>query len=216
MSLRKPAKAISFVLLFCLLAWYSRRYMGEVQEEILVAAWSRAFRRLNGDCIYWMALRLAAWLFIYLRLLRLESGFSVYLFLRRRSFARVFLRTYTGCLGTALCYYCLGTLIMAVCHWAAVPGTDLGLLLWQERLPEILAGECLGSLSLCLAAYLVFSLCGRAEAGFLAVLTGRLLWGFGVGETGVGLPVQAVLGCVLAGAAFFAAARNFYFKMGAV
>ena len=112
MSLRKPAKAISFVLLFCLLAWYSRRYMGEVQEEILVAAWSRAFRRLNGDCIYWMALRLAAWLFIYLRLLRLESGFSVYLFLRRRSFARVFLRTYTGCLGTALCYYCLGTLLL--------------------------------------------------------------------------------------------------------
>ena len=52
MSLRKPAKAISFVLLFCLLAWYSRRYMGEVQEEILVAAWRSEERRVGKESRY--------------------------------------------------------------------------------------------------------------------------------------------------------------------
>lgn len=214
MSLRKPARSISFALLFCLLAWYSRRYMGEVQGEILVQTWTRDFRRLNADCIYWLALRLAAWVFIYLRLLRLESGFSVYLFLRQRSFARVVARTYAGCLGMAFCYYFLGTLTMAVCHWAAMPGTELRGLLWKERLPEILAGECLGSVSFCLAAYLIFCLCRRAEAGFLAVLTGRLLWGFMAGEVRPGLPAQAAVSCMLAGAVYFAAAHNFSEKLG--
>ncbi len=216
MSLRKPAKSISFVLLFCLLAWYSRRFLGETQEDILVCTWNHSFHRMNADCIYWMALRLAAWIFIYLRLLRLENGFSIYLFLRRRSFSRIFMRMYVSCLGKALWYYGLGTLVMAVCHWSVTPGAGLGRLLYQEGLPEILAGECLGGFSFCLAAYLLYCLFRRAEVGFLAALTGRLLLGFASGGARLGLPVQIAVTCVLTGIVFFAAAHNFYNKMGNV
>ena len=81
MFLRKPVKLISMALLFFLLAWYSRLFLMETGEDLLVCTWNRTFHRFEADCIYWITMRLAAWILIYLHLLRLESGFSIYLFL---------------------------------------------------------------------------------------------------------------------------------------
>ena len=88
MFLRKCTRLISVSLLFYLLAWYSRIFLNENTEELLVSMWNRAFQRFGPDCIYWITMRLAAWITIYLHLLRLEGGFTVYLFLRKRSYGR--------------------------------------------------------------------------------------------------------------------------------
>lgn len=209
MSLRKPAKSISFILLFCLLSWYSRRSLGEAQEDMPVCTWNLTFHRINADCIYWITLRLAAWIFIYLRLLRLESGFSVYLFLRQRSYGKVFARTYVECIGIAACYYGIGTLAMAVCNGVALSDVDVGSLLWQSSLPRILAEESLDALSFCLAAYAVHRIFKKAEAGFLLVLVGRLLLNFATGGTRPVLPVQMTANLVIMGMVFLIAFHDF-------
>lgn len=209
MSLRKLARPISFILFFGLFAWYSRQYFREVREDVLIRTWTLTFHRLDSDCVYWIILRMAGWVCIYLCLLRLESGFSVYMFLRHRSFSVVFVRTYVRCISVVLSYYGLGTLVMAVCHRAMEPGAELGQLLWQSRLPGILGGECMGCLSFCLAAYLVYCIFRKVEVGFLTVLAARLFFGFAVGGERPGLLVQTVLAAVMTGMAFCVAFYNF-------
>lgn len=209
MFLRKRVRPISMFLLFYLLAWYSRSYLREAGEELLVSMWNRTFHGLGPDCVYWIAMRLAAWISIYLHLLRLESGFSVYLFLRQRSYGRVFFGTYIGCIGIAVCYYGVGTLIMAACHGAALPGIDAGSLLLQSGLPLILAEEGLEALSFCLIAYVVHCLFRKEEAGFLAVLAGRLILNFITGGVRPGLPVQLAVNLVMTGLVFLIAFRDF-------
>lgn len=208
MSLRRNAGWVSFLVLFSVLAWYARYFCGEEYENILVCIWNRTFHRLNGECVYWITMRLAAWVAIYLRLLRLESGFSIYLFLRRRSYARVFAYTYGACVGIALCYYGAGTLVMAACHGAAWKASPAGLLC-PAGLPQILAEEGLEALNMCLAAYAVSSLLGKKEIGFLAILAGRLTLNFFTGGERSGLPVQSAANLVMAGVVFFMAFRNF-------
>ncbi len=209
MFLRKHVRPVSMFLLFCLLAWYSRSCLGETGEELLAAVWNRTFRRFGPDCIYWIAMRLAAWISIYLHLLRLESGFSVYLFLRQRSYGKVFLHTYAGCVGRAVCYYGVGTLAMAVFHGLTLPGMDIGSLLRQNGLLQILAEEGLEALSFCLAAYAVHCIFRHAEAGFLAVLAGRLLLNFATGGVRPMLPVQLAANLVMTGLVFFMVFHDF-------
>lgn len=207
--LRKRVKLISMTLLFCLLAWYSRSFLRETGEDLLVTLWNRTFHRVGPDCIYWIAMRLAAWIVIYLHLLRLESGFSIYLFLRQRSYVRVFAGTYIGCIEIAVCYYGVGTLLMAVCYGVALPDIDAGSLLWQTGLPLILAEEGLEALSFCLAAYAVHCLFRKAEVGFLAVLAGRLVLNLVTGGVRPGLPVQLAVNLGMICVVFLLAFRDF-------
>lgn len=209
MFLRKRVRLVSMALFFCLLAGYSQAFLGEAGEELLVCMWNRTFCRIGPDCIYWIAMRLAAWILIYLHLLRLESGFSVYLFLRQRSYGKVFLHTYAGCIGRAVCYYGAGTLVMAVWHGVTLPGVDAGGLLCQGGLPQVLAEEELEALSFCLAAYVLHCVFRHAEAGFLAVLAGRALLNFATGGARPALPVQLAVSLVMAGVVFLLAFRDF-------
>lgn len=103
----------------------------------------------------------------------------------------------------------VGTLIMAVCHGAALPGTDAGSLLWQTDLPLILAEEGLEALSFCLAVYVVHCLLRKPEAGFLAVLAGRLILNFVTGGVRPGLPVQLAVNLAMTGLVFLMAFRDF-------
>lgn len=207
--MRKRVKLVSMVLLFCLLAWYSRFFVREKGEGLLVRTWNVTFRGFGPDCIYWIVLRITAWISVYLHLLRLESGFSIYLFLRHKSYGRVFLRTYAGCVGRAVCYYGAGTLIMAIYHGMTMPGVNVGSLLWQSGLLGILAEEGLEALSFCLAAYVIHCAFGHAEAGFLAVLAGRLLLNFVTGGDRPALPVQAAVNVIMICGVFFLAFRDF-------
>lgn len=209
MSLRRAAKWISFPMLFCLLAWYDRCFLGEVGEDMLVCTWNFTFRRLDGICIYWVTMRLTAWVMIYLHLLRLESGFSVYLFLRQKSYRRVFAHTYAGGIGIALCYYGVGTLFLAICHGTTLRGVNAMGLLRQANLPQILAEEGLEALSFCLTAYVVHCLFRKAEIGFLTVLAGRVVLNFITGGARLGLPVQLVVNLVMMGLMFRLAFHNF-------
>lgn len=206
---RKPVKLISMALLFCLLAWYSRFFLMETGEELLVCTWNRTFHRFGADCIYWIAVRLTAWILIYLHLLRLESGFFIHLFLRQRSYGRVFLHTYAGCIGRAVCYYGVGTLVMAVFHGLTLPGMNMGSLLWQSGLLRALAEESLEALSFCLAAYVVHCAFRHAEAGFLTVLAGRLMLNFVTGGNRLAMPVQVAVNLIMICVVFFLAFRNF-------
>ncbi|MCM1026710.1 MAG: hypothetical protein NC432_09755 [Roseburia sp.] len=206
---RKLVRRSSYFLLFCLLAWYSEVFLRESGEDFLVCLWNRTFHRLGADCIYWIAMRLAAWLSVYLHLLRLESGFSIYLFLRRRSYGSVFLHIYAGCVGRAVCYYGVGTAVMAVFHSLTVFGGNSGVLLQRSGLPFLLAEEGLEALSFCLAAYALHCIFGKAEAGFLAVLAGRLLLNFVTGGERPALPVQLAVNLIMVCAVFFLAFRDF-------
>lgn len=209
MFLRKPVKLISMVMFFCLLAWYSRLFLMETSEKLLVCTWNHTFHRFGADCIYWIAMRLAAWISIYLHLLCLESGFSIYLFLRQRSYGKAFLHTYAGCIGRAVCYYGIGTLVMAVFHGLTLPGMDMGSLLWQSDLLWVLAEEGLEALSFCLAAYVLHCAFRHAEAGFLAVLAGRLLLNFITGGNRPAIPVQIAINLIMMCVVFFLAFRDF-------
>ena len=209
MFLRKPVKLISMALLFFLLAWYSRLFLMETGEDLLVCTWNRTFHRFEADCIYWITMRLAAWILIYLHLLRLESGFSIYLFLRQRSYGKVFLYTYAGCVGRAVCYYGVGTLAMAIFHSLALPGMDMGNLLCRSVLLQALAEEVLEALSFCLAAYVVHCIVRHAEAGFLAVLAGRLLLNFVTSGNRPILPVQLAVNLLMICVVFFLTFRDF-------
>ncbi len=209
MFLKKRIKLISMILLFCLLAWYSRSYLMETEEELLLHIWNRTFHRFGPDCIYWIAMRLTAWIAVYLHLLRLENGFSVYLFLRQKSYGKVFLHTYAGCMGRAVCYYGAGTLIMAIFFGLVGSGVNPGELLQQSGLLRILAEESLEALSFCLAAYVVHCFFRKAEAGFLAILAGRLLLNFATGGERPMLPVQVAANLILMCVVFFLAFRNF-------
>lgn len=209
MFLRKRERLISIFSLFCLLAWYSQSFLGETGAELLVCMWNHTFHRFGPDCIYWIAMRLTPWVTVYLHLLRLESGFSIYLFLRHRSYGKVFWHTYTGCIWRAVCYYGAGTLVMAVFYGLTLPGVDAGSLLWQNTLPQILAEEGLEALSFCLAAYVVHCIFRHAEAGFLAVLVGRLLLNFVTGGGRPALLVQLAVNLVMICVVFFFAFRDF-------
>lgn len=209
MSLKRAARWISFPLLFCLLGWYDWCFLRETGEDILIHTWNLTFHKLDGVCIYWMAMRFAAWVMIYLHLLRLESGFSIYLFFRQKSYGKVFLYTYTGCIGRAVCYYGVGTLIMAFFFGLVGSGVDLGELLQQSGLLLILAEESLEALSFCLAAYVVHCAFRKAEAGFLVVLAGRLLLNFATGGDRPALSVQIAVNLIMICAVFFLAFRNF-------
>ena len=206
---KKHVKQASMFLLFCLLAWYSQTFLGETTERLLVSMWNRTFHGFGSDCIYWVAIRLAAWISIYLHFLRLESGFSVYLFLRQRSYGRVFFGTYIGCIGKALCYYGVGTLIIAIFHRVVLPGIDVKGLLCQTDLPFILAEEGMEALSFCLTAYVVHCLFRKAETGFLAVLAGRMILNFVTGGARPRLPVQLAVHLVVASLTFLMAFRDF-------
>lgn len=209
MYLRKHAKLVSMAVLFCLLAGYSRSYLKVTGKEFLFAVWNCTFRRFGPDCIYWIAMRLAAWISVYLHLLRLDNGFSVYLFLRQKSFGKVFMRTYGACMGMALCYYGAGTVIIAVCHGATLPGADVGCLLWQTGLPLILAEEGLEALSFCLGAYALHCVFRNATAGFLAVLAGRILLNFATGGARPALFFQIAANLALTGIVFLTAFHDF-------
>ena len=209
MFLRKHVKLISMVMLFCLLAWYSRLFLMETGEELLVRMWNRTFHRFGADCIYWITMRLTAWISVYLHLLRLESGFSIYLFLRQRSYGKVFLRNYTGCIGRAACYYGAGTLAMAVFYSLTLPGMNIGSLLWQGGLLRALAEEGLEALSFCLVAYVVHCVFRHAETGFLVVLAGRLLLNFVTGGDRPAMPVQIAVNLIMICMVFFLTFRDF-------
>ena len=209
MFLKKPVKLISMPLLFCLLAWYSRLFLMETGEELLVCTWNRTFYRFGADCIYWIAMRLTAWISIYLHLLRLESGFSIYLFLRQRSYGKVFLGTYAGCIGRTVCYYGVGTLAMAVFHSMTLSGMNMGSLLWQSGLLQALAEEGLEALSFSLAAYVLHCAFRHAEAGFLAVLAGRLLLNFVTGGNRPEMLVQIAVNLFMICVVYFLAFRDF-------
>ena len=209
MFLRKHVKLISMFLLLCLLAWYSRSYLLEAGEELLLHIWNRTFYRFGPDCIYWITMRLAVWIAVYMHLLRLENGFSIYLFLRRRSYGKVFLHTYMGCVGRAVCYYGVGTVIMAVFHGLTVSGVDPVTLLRQSGLPVILLEESLEALSFCLTAYVLHCIFRKAEVGFLAVLVGRLLLNFVTGGGRPALPVQLAVNLIMVCVVFFLAFRDF-------
>ena len=209
MFLRKCTRLISVSLLFYLLAWYSRIFLNENTEELLVSMWNRAFQRFGPDCIYWITMRLAAWITIYLHLLRLEGGFTVYLFLRKRSYGRVFVVTYIGCVGLAVCYYGVGTVIMAICHGIVLPGIEVGNLLGQRGLPLILVEEGLEALSFCLTAYVVHCLFRKAETGFLAVLVGRMILNFVTGGIRPELLVQMAFNLIMTYLVFLMAFRDF-------
>lgn len=209
MFLKKRVELISMILLFCLLAWYSRSYLMETEEELLLHIWDRTFQRFGPDCIYWIAMRITAWITVYLHLLRLESGFSIYLFLRQKSYGKVFLHTYTGCMGRAVCYYGAGTLIMAVFFGLMGSGVDLGELLQQSGLLQTLAEESLEALSFCLAAYVAHCVFRKAEAGFLVILAGRLLLNFATGGVRPALPIQTAVNLIMTCVVFFFSFRDF-------
>ncbi len=208
MYLKKCARPASMILFFCLLAWYSEAYLSENGAELPVHMWTHTFCRFGPDCIYWIAMRLAAWIAVYLHLLRLESGFSIYLFLRQKSYGRVFSGVYAGCMGRAACYYGAGTLIMAVFLGLTGAGIDFGELL-QGSLLRILAEEGLETLNFCLAAYALHWFFKKAEAGFLAVLAGRLLLNFATGGARPPFAVQAAVHLILMCVVFFLAFRDF-------
>lgn len=209
MFLKKRIELISMTMLFCLLAWYSHSYLMETDKELLLHIWNRTFHRFGPDCIYWIAMRLTVWIAVYLHLLRLESGFSIYLFLRQKSYGKVFLGTYAGCVGKAVCYYGAGTLIMAIFFGLTGSGVDLGELLQQSGLLLILAEESMEALSFCLAAYVAHCVFRKAEAGFLAVLAGRLLLNFVTSGVRPALPVQIAVNLIMICVVFFIAFRDF-------
>lgn len=213
-KLKTLVRSLCFVLFFDLLAWYFQHVFEEARQDILVCTWNLSFRRPDAACMCWILLRLPAWISLYLRFLRLESGFSVYLFLRQRSYWRVFARTYAGCIGMTVCYYGIGTLIMAVCHGVTLPGVNVARLLWQSGLLRILAEEGLEALSFCLATYGVYRLFQKAEMGFLVVLAGRLLLNFATGGTRPELPVQMTVNFVIIGLTYKIAFRDFPEKIG--
>ena len=193
---RKCTRLISVSLLFYLLAWYSRIFLNENTEELLVSMWNRAFQRFGPDCIYWITMRL-------------EGGFTVYLLLRKRSYGRVFVGTYIGCVGLAVCYYGVGTVIMAICHGIVLPGIEVGNLLGQRGLPLILVEEGLEALSFCLTAYVVHCLFRKAETGFLAVLVGRMILNFVTGGIRPELLVQMAFNLIMTYLVFLMAFRDF-------
>ncbi len=207
--MRKLVKLVSMALLFCLLAWYSQAFLRETGEELLVRTWNHTFYRFGPDCIYWITMRLAAWIPVYMHLLRLESGFSIYLFLRQKSYGKVFLHTYMGCVGRAVCYYGVGTLVMAFFCGLTVSGVNPGNLLQQGGLLLVLVEEGLEALSFCLAAYVVHCIFRKAEAGFLVVLAGRLLLNFVTGGGRPALPVQLAANLIMICVVFFLAFRDF-------
>lgn len=209
MFLKKCVKLISMIMLFCLLAWYSRCYLVETDKELLLRIWNCTFHRFGPDCIYWIAMRLTVWIAVYLHLLRLKSGVSIYLFLRQRSYGKVFLSTYAGCAGRAVCYYGAGTLIMAVFFGLTGSGVDPGELLQQSDLLRILAEESLEALSFCLAAYAVHCVFRKAEVGFLVILAGRLLMNLVSNGVRPALQVQAAVNLIMICVVFFLGFRDF-------
>lgn len=210
MLARRIGAPVLFCLLFCLLVLYTEKStLAEMGEGLLVSMWNSTFQFFDANCLYWISLRLAAWLVVYAHLLRLEGGFSIYLFLRQKSYGRVFLRTYLGCIGRAACYFCVGTVVMALFFDLTMPGLRFGSLLWQDGLLLALAEEILEALSVCLLAFLVRCISKKAEIGFLVALVARLVLNFVSSGERPSLLVQLPVNLVLSCAVFFLTFRNF-------
>lgn len=121
----------------------------------------------------------------------------------------MFVGTYIGCVGLAVCYYGVGTVIMAICHGIVLPGIEVGNLLGQRGLPLILVEEGLEALSFCLTAYVVHCLFRKAETGFLAVLVGRMILNFVTGGIRPELLVQMAFNLIMTYLVFLMAFRDF-------
>lgn len=210
MFLRKLARSISFVLLCLLLAWYSWTFLApEEPPNILLGTWESTFHRFGSHCIHWILMRIACWMWVYLRMLRLENGFSLYLFIRNRNFMSLFLRMYKECVCIAVLYYVCASVIMAFYFAAVIPGESAGRLLFDTGIPRTLVIEIMGCLTLCLVAYFIYCCTKRTELGMLIALAGRIALGYLFHGRRLGVAAGLAVNVVLAVVVLYLAARNF-------
>lgn len=212
MYLKKHAKWVSIILLFVLLALYSSGFLPDAKSDILVATWTQTFHRVDGNCVYWIVLRLCAWILVYLRLLRLDCEFSIYLYLRQRSYLKIYARTCLESLAIIVSYYTVCTLVMAFCHSMFIK-ISIGTLLVQEHLPTVLAEECLECLSFCLAAYLLNCVLSKPEASFAVALVLRVILNFITNGMRPKISIQVVTCVVVLSASYWISYRGFERKI---
>lgn len=178
MCLRRIGKLVSIVLLYFMLTWYAKNSMLISNgKEFLEAAWQSYFSAVNAQCIYWIALRLGIWISILMLMVRLETPFTIYLFLRKRNYISLFLKMYIECILYALVLYSMAMAVMAVVFWVMAPGTHLVEIIGNKNLVEMIIWECLDCLNICLVAYILFCLTRRMETGVIVALSGRILLG---------------------------------------
>lgn len=176
MSLRKTIKPISFILLCCLLAMYSLKMPeDEYSGNILVNTWESGFVRFDAKCIHWISLRISVWIYVFLRMLRLENGFTIYIFIRQRNFIVLFFKMYVKCIGCVLLYFAMAMTVMAAVFSVSVSGSDFGKMLFCQELGRIFIKECIESLNFCLIAYFIYCCTKKMEIAFLITLACGLL-----------------------------------------
>lgn len=210
MFLRKLARLISFILLCLLLAWYSCTVLAsEAPTNMLLGTWESTFHRFGSRCIHWILMRIACWMWVYLRMLRLENGFSLYLFIRKRNYMSLFIRMYADCVCIAVFYFVCASIIMAFYFAVVIPGERVGHLLFDTGIPGALVVEIVGCLTLCLAAYFIYCCTKRTELGMLIALAGRIVLGYLFHGRRLGVAAGLAVNVVLAAMVLYLAARNF-------
>jgi hypothetical protein len=201
---------VCFIVMHCILAQGALVLAGtNVQGNLLQCVWEIRFTRINGECIQWIGMRLIGWILVYLTMMRLESRFTIFLFIRQRNYLTLFLKMYVNCLYRVLLYFALSMAVMAFFYSGISDVKTVGMMLFRKEMFAIYIKECFGCLNFCLAVYLVYCLTKRAEISFLAVLACRLMGGVFIQGLEVGMIAGIALNLLLAGVALMLSAHNF-------
>lgn len=161
---------------------YSQKMTGYVSDfAVLFGQWAADFDRFNAMCIHWIAMRITAWLFTLWQMFWLEQRFMIYLFLRERSYRKMFVRQYGKCALGVVGYFVTQLLVFAVLAVRHYGGSFVYSGFRQTELWAVLMNETLGTLNFCLLVYGLYCKTRKAEISFLIILAARMTLGCAVG-----------------------------------
>ena len=175
MFLNQIKRMLSIAVLFWMIAYYIQYILGGFDERILLKVWSITFRRINRDFIFWLSCRVVAWIFGYLEMLHIDYVYSIYSYIRHRSFARLFFGKYMLVCGYIVIYMCVGTLSMALYNSLTTGAVNVMEMLFRWDLFEVLVREGVDCLLVSIIGYIIYILCRNAEAGLLISMLGRII-----------------------------------------
>lgn len=173
--MKKIRSMSNYIIAYCVIIIYSYYKLGigtnyfSTLDSLL-----GGFKQIDIRCIQWILIRLPVWYMFLNQMLQIENKFSFYLFIRNRSYIKLYLSTFFKSFVKVFVYYfdmflCIGILVYTACGGSFFKGTDAGSIIY------LFVHESLQTTSFCLGVYILFCLLKKLEQSFLIVLCCQII-----------------------------------------
>ncbi len=173
--------------------------------------WLMDFSRVDIRCIYWIMVRISIWFCFMQRMFQLESGFTLYLFLRNRSFNGLFFSSLMAGIVQVLLYF-----FMLLCGTCII--WMLGskrIIVFGEFADALLAygKECIVCIIFCLLVYLMFCVIKNQEISFVCIFIIQIMLKIKIEKT-ISIVYYLVAVIIIFALTLKLSAKSFYNRIG--